>query len=224
MTASTRAPKKYLDADRVEVNPAWLAWRKELREQALELAPEMMTHRGIDPAVYFPEAYEKEIPDDGCWIFVLEEPYTELRTRFRVPELSLWRARPHELNSGGIKLGGTARIRDGVTVRPKQAVITTPGGDLHLWPHEYQICRDPYELMSCEGAEIHEIGGEPVIDEQMLFYLQSRGIGHQDAVMLLIDQVKNNDFVYVTFPEEVTAMFAGVGQPMWRHIQRNPRR
>lgn len=71
----------------------------------------------------------KAIPEEGAWIIVVEEPYTELRSRFRIPELSMWRARPHELNSGALTIGSG---REAVKVHPKQAIIATPGGDLHL--------------------------------------------------------------------------------------------
>lgn len=213
-------PRKYLDDDRVVVNPAWLEWRQEQYAAVLEDGPRQIAAHGYDPARYFPELYDKKISEDGAWILVLEEPYTELITRFRVPLLSMWRARPHQLNS-------SVRItydRFAVNVTPHQAVISTPGGDLHLWPHEYHVVTDPYELMSCEGAALHELGGAPVLAADQLFYLQSRGIEYREAVLLLIAQVQVMDFVYVTFPEQVTAQLDGVGQPLWRHMQRHPRR
>lgn len=215
-----RAPRKYLDVDKVEVNPEWLTWRQAELDYAREIAPKVLAGTGYDPAMYFPELYDKDVPEDGAWILVLEEPFTELRSRFRVPLLSLWRCRPHTLNSGGVRIGTG---RNQLVVRPKQAVITTPGGDLHLWPHEYSIVTDPYALMSCEGTEIHSLGGQSVLDEEKLFYLQSRGIPHSEAVLLLIEQVAATDFIYATFPEEITAQLEGVGQPLWRHIQRHPR-
>lgn len=212
-----RAPKKYADADQTVVTPEWLAWRDQAREEALS----EVWSSGDDPARYLPEQFDKAIPEDGCWILILEEPFTELTQRFRIPLLSMWRARPHTLNVGGITLGHTAASR--IHLRPKQAVIATPGGELHLWPHEYHVVTDPYELMACEGATIHELGGQPVLDEEQVWYLQSRGLAHHEAVLLLIDQVKAQDFVYVTFPEEVTAQLDGVAQPLWRHLQRNRR-
>lgn len=213
----TAAPRKYLDADRVEVNPQWLEWRDEQTRDAVEAAPQIFAYRGIDPAVYFPAAYDKDIPEEGAWILVLEEPFTEMRARFRVPLLSMWRARPHVLDGGTVVLGRRNRP---IRLRPHQAVITTPGGDLHLWPHEYALAGDPYGLMSCEGAAIHTLGGEPLLDDEQLFYLMSRGVPYQEAVLLMIDQVKATNYVYVTFPEEVTAALEGVSQPLWRHMAR----
>jgi hypothetical protein len=214
-----RPPRKYLDPERIQVNPDWLAWREEMIAEHREELPKLIGARGMDPAVYFPEDYDKAIPEDGAWILVLEEPYTELRSRFRVPLLSMWKCRPHELNTGGGSIG----VR-GMQIHfyPKQAVIATPGGDLHLWPHEYCIVQDPKTLMSMDGVTIHSLGGEPVLDEDQLWYLMSRGIPRDQAVLLLLDQV-GTDYIYVTFPEDVTEQLDGVGQPLWRHIQRHPR-
>lgn len=212
---SARIPKKYLDEDRTVVSPEWLAWREEALADGIDHVPP-----GYSPEMYFPEQFDKDL-GTGAWILVLEEPLTELAARFRVPLLSMWRARPNRLPSGGITIGRTKGSQ--LTVRPYQAVIATPGGELHLWPHEYQIVTDPYVLMSCEGATIHSLGGNAVVDEEQLFYLQSRGIPYDDAIMLMIDQVTAVDHIYVTFPEEVTELLRGVGQPLWRHIQLNPR-
>lgn len=220
MTISTvRAPKKYLDADRVEVNPAWIEWRDEQVKAAEDELPMQMAAMGIDPAMYFPG--DKAIPEDGCWIFVLEEPFTELRDRFRVPLLSMWRCRPHELNEGGFSYGVKSKR---VHLAAQQAVIATPGGDLHLWPHEYQIIDNPRGLISQPEATIHSLGGEAVLDEEQMFYLMSRGISHQDAVLLLINTMTAINYIYMTFPEEVTELLRGVGQPLWRHVQLNPRK
>lgn len=211
--------RKYLDRDRTIVNPEWLAARDEARKNLGDAAHDFMAF-GHNVETYLPEQYGKHIPDEGAWVLVLDEPLTELRSRFRVPLLSMWRARRHELNSGRIKVseGGFD-----FSLAPQQGVIATPGGDLHLWPHEYIIANDPLGLLSCEGAVIHSLGGETVLDEDHLFYLQSRGIPYSEAVLLLFEQITGTDFAYITFPEEVTEVFAGVGLPLWRHIADHPR-
>ena len=195
------APTKYVDRDRTIVTPEWLAWRKEALALAAEDAPYILMQGGNRPDTYLPEGDGKAIPEDGAWIIVLEEPMTELRDRFRVPFMSMWRARPHTLDSGGVQ------VSKDVTLYPKQAVITTPGGDLHLWAHEYVMATDPFRLISDPDATINSLGGEPVLDEEAMFYLRSRGIPHSEAVLLLIETVKSTDFIYVTFPEEVTNVF-----------------
>lgn len=212
------APKKYLDRDRVVVNPEWLEWRKAEYEETIDYGMRAIASAGFDPESYYPEEFDKKIPDEGAWILILEEPFTELRSRFEVPLLSMWRARRHELDSGAV------HVSKNLTLRPQQAVISTPGGDLHLWPHEYVIASNPMGLLSCEGAEIHQLGGKPVLDEEYMFYLQSRGIPYDEAVLMLFDTIEDTDFIYVTFPEEITALLEGVGRSLRRHVALNPRR
>ena len=213
---SARGPKKYLDSRKTKVNPEWLTWDDERRRQAAEDLELFAASAGYDPSMYFPEREGKAIPEEGAWIIVVEEPHTVLRSQFRVPPLSMWRARPYELNSGPLR-------HNGVTVYPKQAVIATPAGDLHLWPHEYIVAKRPMELAADPDSTLNSLGGDPVLDEEELFYLMSRGIRHQDAVMLLFDKVTSLDFVYVTFPEWITDALAGAGQSLRRHIALNPR-
>lgn len=212
------APRKYLDKKRTKVSPEWMKWAEEQHEQASDFAWRHIASLGYDPDMYFPELVEKDIPEEGAWILVIEEPFTELRSRFRVPLLSMWRARPHELDSGGVQ------IAKGLSIYPQQAVITTPGGDLHLWPHEYIVPKDPMSLAADADATLNSLGGDPVLNEDALFYLQSRGIPYQDAALMLFDTIKGTNFMYVTFPEEVTEQLEGVGRPLRRHMALNPRK
>lgn len=216
MTTTRRAPKKYDDARRTRVTPEWENWDTERRRIAAEDGPDIAASLGHDPSTYFPEQYGRAIPDEGCWILVVEEPLTELRDRFRVPPLSMWRARRHELSSCSLTVHG-------VEFAAQQAVIATPGGDLHLWPQEYVVAEHPMELATDPDAELRSLGGEPVLDEEELFYLMSRGIGRHQALMLLFKEISSLDFVYVVFPEWVTDALAGIGQSLCSHIARHPR-
>jgi hypothetical protein len=210
------APKKYVNAQRTEVTPEWLAWDAERRVEITEDAAHQAASSGYDPAVFFPEIDGKAIPDEGAWILILEEPHTVMKDRFRLPLLSMWRARRHVLANTSISTRG-------VKFHPQQAVIATPAGDLHLWPHEYMIATNPMALASEPDAELHALGGQPVVDEEEIFYLQSRGIPRQEAVLMLFDKIESLDFVYVTFPEEITSLLEGVGRPLRRHMALNPR-
>lgn len=200
--ASTRAPRKYADADHTEVTPEYRVWKKARAFDADIASEGQLLTMGDGPAnhaVYYPEAHDKDL-GEGSWIFVIDPPHTIQSREFQVPLLSLWWARPHVLNSG--RFGNRL---------PYQAVITTPAGDLHLWPHEYTLCREPAPLLGEEGVEIHSLGGDPVLDEDHLFYLRSRGISRHDATVMLFDQIKGGNFCYITFDEATVAMFAGVG-------------
>ncbi|WP_406004620.1 hypothetical protein [Streptomyces sp. NBC_00987] len=213
----TQTPKKCADSRRAQVTQEWQAWDAERRTEAADEGYFLAASIGAEPSMYFPEQDGRAVPEDGAWIIVVEEPFTELRSRFRVPPLSMWRARPHELNTGAIVLKG-------VEIHPKQAVIATPGGDLHLWPHEYVVVDRPMALVSDPDATLHSLGGQPVLDEEALFYLMSRGIPRHEAVMVLFDTVTSLDFVYVTFPEWITDALAGAGQSLCRHMALNPRK
>ena len=189
------APRKYTDHTRTQIRPEWLQWREDdVKEQTLDFAEQT----GQDPARYFPEDYGKDL-GDGTWIFVVDPP-TSVDHAFDVPLLSMWWARPTRLNRGGIN-----------GVRPYQAVITTPAGDLHLWPHEYAISSAPEKLIGEEGAHIHTLGGDPLIDPEKLWYLQSRGIPQHEATLMLFGQIQSQNFAYVTFDDDIVDMFAGVG-------------
>ncbi|WP_326742838.1 hypothetical protein [Streptomyces sp. NBC_01768] len=213
----TQEPKKHAEPRHTQGTPEWQERDAERCAEAADEGRFLAASIGAEPSMYFPEQDGKAVPEDGAWILVVEEPFTELRSRFRVPPLSMWRARPHELNTGAI-------VSKGVKIHPKQAIISTPGGDLHLWPHEYVVVDRPMALVSDPDATLHSLGGQPVLDEEALFYLMSRGIPRHEAVMVLFDTVTSLDFVYVTFPEWITDALAGAGQSLCRHMALNPRK
>ena len=210
---SARAPRKYADKARTIVTEEWQAWHARQLATADDRAWRTLASAGYDPEMYFPDT--KAIPEEGAWILVIEVPHTVLA--WEVPLLSMWRARHHELNSGGVE------IAKGVKVWPQQAVIATPGGDLHLWPHEYIVVTDPVGLVGDPDSTLHQLGGTPVLSEDHLFYLQSRGIPHREAVMMLFEQITDQDFIYVTFPDWVVEAMTGVGRSLRRHMALNPR-
>ncbi len=203
--AAVRAPKKYLDADRTQVSPQWLDWKKEADAERRDFLC------GDLDSSYFPEDYSKDL-DEGAWIFVVDPPNGSVAHDFHVPELSIWYARPHLLNVG--RMAGRF---------PYQAVIQTPAGDLHLWPHEYVVCDEPQKFLGLEGVEVHSLGGDPVLDEEQLFYLTSRGIPADTATQMLFAQIKSQSYCYITFPDYAVQAFAGVGTSLRSHIHRNPR-
>lgn len=193
--------RKYLDQDRTVINPEWLLEREAALE---EIAQDPIGYGVPAESVdrYLPTIDGKAITADGAWVLVVSEPHTELMDRFRVPILSMWRARPHQISSSPIKCSVDGHT---VTLRPQQAVIATPGGDLHLWPNEYVLASDPRALACDPDATINSLGGQAAIDPEQLFYLLSRGIDKATATEMLFDQIQGNDFCYVTFPEEVTS-------------------
>lgn len=207
----TKAPKKYLDADRTQVSQEWLDWREVSRSEHHDFVRDTVLIGGDNDSTYFPEEYDKDL-GDGSWIFVIDPPDRSVAHDFHIPRLSIWYAKPHLLNIG--------RVADRL---PYQAIIQTPAGDLHLWPHEYTICNEPQKFLGLDGVKIHSLGGDPVLDEEQLFYLTSRGIPPTEATQLLFTQIKSQNYCYLTFPEYAVEMFAGVGTSLRSHIYRNPR-
>ena len=206
-----RPPRKFTDSTRSEINPEWADWNQERRRVQDEMARETVLCTAESDSTYFPEDHDKDL-GDGSWIFVVDPPNGSVDLDFEVPQLSMWFARPNLLNIG--KIAGR---------QPYQAVIQTPAGDLHLWPHEYVICENPKMLLGQEGVEIHSLGGDPVLDEEQLFYLTSRGIPGDVATQMLFDQIKSQSYCYVTFPDWAVEFFSGVGTSLRSHVRRNPR-
>jgi len=62
-----------------------------------------------------------------------------------------------------------------------------------------------------------------MFDEDIVFYLMSRGLARQDAATLLLGSVQDQDFVYFTWAPEYQEIFAGIGVPLGVHIARHPR-
>jgi hypothetical protein len=204
-------PTRFVDETCTRATDEWLAWEERQRFALSENGWLEVAASGYEPSMYFPEKEGKSIPDEGAWILILEEPDTPMKQQFRLPELSMWRARRHQLDYG-------QTLSNGSVVYPQQAVISTPAGALHLWPHEYVIANDPLGLAADSESELHSLGGEPVIDQEQMFFLQSRGISHNDAALMLFDTISSLDFVYVTFPDWVTDALRGAGRSLRRHI------
>lgn len=201
-----RAPKKWADREQSQITAEWLVWhnaqtrrRDEEKRRFLRHGPFNEQSDWANEAIYFPEEYDKVLPEGGGWILVIDPP-TAVALDFKVPLLSMWFARPHALNAG--RFAGRA---------PYQAIIQTPAGDLHLWPHEFSVVSDPSALIGEDGAHLHRLGGEPVLDEDKMFYLRSRGISRHEATLLLFAEINQPNYCYVTFPDEIVEVFAGVG-------------
>lgn len=189
-----------------EVTPEYKAWA---REDAIDHCVRL----GMHPSWFFPEDDGKAIPDEGAWICVIDVPHAPL-LNFEVPYLSMWRATRHD---------GPLLHKD-LPFPSQQAVIHTPGGTLHLWPTEYVVIDDISLFVGQEpDCVMHKLGGEPVIDEDQMFYMMLRGIPRQDAALMLLGDVTSQDFVYFTWDVFYQEYFEGVGIPLAVHMYRHPR-
>ena len=60
-----------------------------------------------------------------------------------------------------------------------------------------------------------------MLNEDHLFYLNSRGISRQDATVMLFDQVKGANYCYVTFDKATVDTFVGVGTRWGSTVRRD---
>jgi len=213
-------------------NPAWTA--SEDAKLQRELTIEDMLHRGQCPEDAFPEEYEKDIADGGSWIMLLvsvtvgkmleDGKNTKVIT---VPYLSLWYAMPHISNMRvllhDLKL---TRKREREYVYLRQAVINTPDGAVHIWPHEYKKIDITKFLEFCEedGLFIHYLSEEARVDESALFYLRSRGISKADSQRMLLGTLTNSNYCYFTFAPEVAECFGEGAGSLYLHPVNHQRR
>jgi hypothetical protein len=145
-----------------------------------------------------PEEHGYGIPEEGAWIMVKEPPHTEIPAP---PLYSIWRAR-RTFRSYQVRIG-----RRKVNWPLLRAVITTPHGELTLIPGEYQPVADLRRWLELVGEKdqgeeavtIHFLGpGEPGGLAEQVFYIQTRGITRADALLLMLPDVEDADFAYLT--------------------------
>lgn len=194
--------KKWADRSAGVLTEEYLAWQEAHPPKTVnQVGEEFMASQGAaNHSVYYPEAHGKDL-GEGAWVFVLKPPRQPGIPE--VPKLSLWWARPYVISDSG-------RWADRL---PYQGVISTAEGSLHLWPHEYVICGDPETFVGMEGSHIHALGGDALLDEDHLFYLQSRGITRHEASQLLFGQITEPGVAYMTFDDDVVDFFASLDRP-----------
>jgi hypothetical protein len=207
--AAQRKPRKWLsdDDENPVLNPAYVTWRDATARVNIEARCTSLGVGSVDHEIgqYYPEDYGKAIPPEGAWIRIVQVPHTELASRFEVPLLSMWRARPGRMNSGKI------RITKGDSRSPRLAVIDTPGGELWLWAHEYVMVENIMDWVGQEpDVEMHQMSGQPAFtedDEERLFYIQSRGISRVEAAKMLLPGLEDTKFCYFTMHPEYVRLF-----------------
>jgi hypothetical protein len=197
------APPKYI------LNPAYL--ESEVYAEDIERQIDGMVRMGECAEDYFPERYGKALPEEGAWIMLLMSVHvgrltTEGKTeRITVPHLSMWFALPTVSQHGHDDL------------KMKKAVIQTPQGEVHIWPHEYTVVKDLSKYLDRseeEGFYVHFMQESSAFDVDKLLYIQSRGIPKGAAQRLLLPELKDPFYCYFTFhPAYSEAFGEGFGAP-----------
>lgn len=178
--STKRALKDDIARGKYILNPNYVeseADKKEAREKFWEGPLANMTEFENT----FPEDFGKKLPPEGKWVQIKHTPHTE----FTVPPFSIWFALPWE---------DSAHSKNRVK-------IVTPSGSLGLWPHEYMVVEDMTQYLGreSEGILLHQMNDKPVCNVDHLFYLMSRGITRKQAVMMLINDIKDPTFLWLEF-------------------------
>jgi hypothetical protein len=189
-------------------NPKYETWLLEQRRNRL-------AEFGEFDEDYFPAEYGKELPEDGAWIMMLVEVRVGKRLNdetietISLPHLSMWFAIPNKTTRGTF-----------------QAIVQTPHGSVHVWPHEYKKTDISVWLQFSEedGLNTHFISASGAFDEAALFYLRSRGIPKGEAQRMLLATLKDPNYCYFTFSEDLASCFSeGTGTP-YLHAHNHARR
>lgn len=205
-------------------NPAYL--ESEYFKQEIEQFKDAVTLSGDCVEDYFPQDYDKALPADGAWIMLItsvhvgkaipaapkveKKPFhspelepIETCIPIELPHLSIWYAMPTVTN--------LSRKVGPVTVSMSQAIINTPQGEVHVWPHEYIVVKDLSAYLQFteeDGFNIHFLNPEAEgFPDDKLFYIRSRGIPLAEARRMLLPELKSPHFCYFTFHEEYAKYF-----------------
>jgi len=169
----------------------------------------------------YPEDFGKKLPDDGAWIITLmnirvgrlvgtrvsgkegregERVEERLVEEIEIPYLSVYFAVPTMTTNSGLH----------------QAIIQTPKGSVHVWPHEYNLfdLEKFLQFSDEDGFNIHFLSETGGFDEAALFYIRSRGISKAEAQRMLLPTLKDPNYCYFTFHESLREFFPeGTGTP-----------
>lgn len=143
----------------------------------------------------FPDDRGYFIPEEGGWVIVKNPPHTIIPAP---PLYSMWFAKPIYTSRTFTRISAGGRSRN-VNWPFLKARITTPDGELDLWPEEYVPCDDimAFADMIGEGVTLNFLGPEPDEIAERMFYLRAHGLGTKDATALLLGDMQSNH-VYLT--------------------------
>jgi hypothetical protein len=177
-------------------------------------AKDQMSSLGEIVEDYFPEDSGKSLPKKGGWIMLLMDIHVGKETPegselIDVPRLSIWYAMP--------TVTTFRRKIAGVNLAMVQAIINTPKGNVHVWPHEYKLVEIEkfLEFTEEQGFYMRPLHQETgAFDEKKLHYLRSRGISRADAQRMLLPELNNPNFCFFEFDGAYREVFSdGSGAP-----------
>lgn len=156
---------------------------------------------------FFPELEGKDV-GEGEWIIVTQPPMTE----WTVPKFSIWFAVPSDPSLKHKKY----------PLHRKLVSIYSQQGELRLFPREYNVLTRKKLMIYMEFLKprpenngvadmtIHFLNPEPSLHsklKEMVFYMRSRGIGIDQAYMMLIDKIRDPMFCHFEMHPAYVEMF-----------------
>lgn len=211
---------------RMIVDPEWKETdegQEYARIQRLRVEDQCLANRDCFED-YYPEDYDKALPEEGDWIILLMSIHVGKATgadndnnveAIIVPHLSVWYALPGQASSANY----AGRY-------PRQAIIQTPQGEVRVWPHEYNIVDDITAYLSATEEEgvfikfMNETGG---FDVDRVFYLMSRGLPRGEVQKMLLPELHDPYFCYFLMHPSYSEWF-GEGFGMGRIMPINDQR
>lgn len=165
-----------LDGDRL--TDEWVAWAHQRRDESW--------HDTVD---VWPELNGRWLGRHGRWVCVVDPPdLTRVDgTDFDIPPLSVWFAVCDPPSDYPFR-----------SQQPQMARIVTPDGPVWLRPREYTPVERVGSLAQIDGVEAHLLRGTPIVDTDQHWYLRARGIDSTTAAVLLLDDIAQQDFVWLT--------------------------
>ena len=158
----------------------------------------------------WPDEYGKKLPDDGGWIIIRRKINDATTFHITVPHLLVWFATPTMVNHSDLH----------------QAIIQTPDGAVHVWPHEYQLfdIEKFLQFTDEDGFRIQFLSESSGFDEAALFYIRSRGISKADAQRMLLPSLKDPNYCWFQFAEEFREFFPSGTGTLYLHAINRERR
>lgn len=149
------------------------------------------------------------VSPEGSWVMVkrplppMENDLHEHVTIGRV----FWATHPENADEEGFSPDGKYLMN-----------VTTPFGDLKLWPYEYTVF-EPLRLLELWQAKelvFHAVGDQSMNLDDVLFYARSRGIALADALVMALGSIKGPIGWFEPAPElqEAVAALGRIGGPL----------
>lgn len=176
--------KAEADAERMRsANYELSTWEKEGRRAAEDMWAGIVRDKA-NSLVYDP-GEKQRIPKSGAWIMITRRlPPMEFRLDEKVRVGCVyWATHDEGTDAAGFNLDGQYKVK-----------LTTPWGDVWLWPYEYSII-EPQEIVACWAAGellFHATNMDPNTLNAQTFYARSRGISLADATVMALGTLSAN--------------------------------